>query len=109
MKDIFAIIFGIIVLIVVGLSIRGGALLSNMFFAPKEEAVRREVFEQSKAFNQGTIQELSTMYREYNAQGTSDTQRKAIKAVALHQTADFDIEKLPPYLYGWISQLRQEM
>lgn len=109
MKEIFAVIFGVIVLITIGLSIRGGALLSNKFFAPKEEAVRREVFEQSKAFNQGAIQELSTMYREYHAPGTSESQRKAIKSVVLHQTADFNIENFPPYLYGWISQLRQEM
>ena len=109
LKTVGAVVFSILAVSLVAFVLRGGALVSNSFFAPKEEAVRREVFENSKAFNQGTIQELSTMYREYNAPGTTESQKKAIKAVVLHQTADYAVEKLPNHLYSWVSQLRQEM
>lgn len=45
--------------------IMGNEFFLYKFFAPKAEAVRREVFEQSKAFNQGMIQELQNMQFRY--------------------------------------------
>ena len=42
----------------VGWLAQGNDFLLFQFFAPKYEAVRRETFEQSKAYNQGMIQEL---------------------------------------------------
>ena len=79
------------------------------FWAPKQENARREVFEQTKAFQQGTIQELSKMYLQYSDPTTTQNQKDALASVALHQTADFDIESLReknPQLSSWINSLR---
>jgi hypothetical protein len=81
---------------------------SNFFmfhvFAPRYEQVRRETFEQSKAYNQGLAQELSAMQIEY-VKANAD-QKQALASVILHRTADFDENKLPPHLREFISGLR---
>lgn len=112
MKEWFKIIgIGLAVLLallVLGFGLRGASLFTYKFWAPQEENVRREVFENTKSFNQGTIQELAQAYNEFNDPKASEAQKAALKAMALHQTADFDIDKMPPYLAAWVGQLRQE-
>lgn len=98
----------LLALLVLGFGLRGANLFTYKFWAPQEENARREVFENTKSFNQGTIQELAQAYKEYHAPGATDTQKAALKAVVRHQTADFDIAKMPPYLAAWVGQLRQE-
>jgi hypothetical protein len=73
-------------------------------FAPRYEAVRRETFEQSKAYNQGQIQELQNMQFQYLQASTE--QRDALASVILHRTADFDESRLPSDLHFFIQQLR---
>lgn len=75
-------------------------------FAPKYEQVRRETFEQSKAYNQGMVQELQNMQFEY-AKATKE-QQHALAAIILHRAADYDERQLPPDLRGFIAGLRRE-
>lgn len=79
-------------------------LISTKFFAPKFEAVRRETFEQSKAYNQGTIQEIEHLYLEYFK--ASDEHKKAIGSIVLHRLADFDKSKLSPELQDFVTKLK---
>jgi len=73
-------------------------------FAPKYEAVRRDTFEQSKAYNQGMVQELQNMQFQYVQ---ADKEHKAaLAAIILHRAADYDQDKLPPDLYSFIQGLR---
>ena len=74
------------------------------FFAPKEEAVRRQVFEQSKAYNQGMVQELQNMEFEYVKSGPNE--KAALASIILHRAADYDEDKLPPDLRAFIDGLR---
>lgn len=75
------------------------------FFAPKEEAVRRQVFEQSKAYNQGMVQELQNMQYQYVQ---ADKEHKAaLASVILHRVADYDVDKLPPDTAAFIAELRR--
>lgn len=47
------------------------------FFEPKREAVRREVFENTKSYVHGKIQDLAKYYDEYRRK-TDVTEREAI-------------------------------
>lgn len=75
-------------------------------FAPKNEQVRRETFEQSKAYRQGMIQELQNMQFEYVQ--ASPEHKSALASVILHRAAAFDLEKpdVPLDLYRFIQDLK---
>lgn len=94
--------------LILGLSwiVQGNDFFLTKVFAPKYEAVRRETFEQSKAYNQGTVQELQRMRFEY-VKATPD-QKVALASVILHQVADYDVNKLPPDLQEFIEALKRE-
>ena len=106
-------VVGVTLLVVVLLSGLGWLVQGNNFFlyqvfAPKYEQVRRDTFEQSKAYNQGMIQELQNMQFEY-VKATPD-QQAALASIILHRAADFDIDQpeVPPDLRRFIQQLRRE-
>jgi hypothetical protein len=76
------------------------------YFAPKQEAVRRQVFEQSKAYNQGMIQELQNMQFEYLK--TDKAHQAALASIILHRAADYDVDKLPADLRHFIQSLKEK-
>ncbi len=76
------------------------------WLAPRQEAVRRQTFEESKAYNQGMIQEIQNMqfaYFEADAE-----HKKALASIILHRVADYDVSKFPIDLQQFIEQLRKE-
>jgi hypothetical protein len=86
--------------------IQGNDFFLYQKFAPKYEQVRRTTFEQSKAYNQGMIQELQNMQFQYQ---TADSSHKAILGdIILHRTADYDENKLPSDLRSFIQDLKRE-
>jgi len=95
--------------------IQGDDFLLYSYWAPKQEAVRREVFEQTKSYNQGMIQELQNMQFEYIKADPSH--QKALRSIILHRAADFDSNKrfieshfaLPEDLHSFIEQLKRDM
>lgn len=101
---------GFIALIAVMLGLawifQGNDFFMYKYFAPKQEAVRREVFEQSKAYNQGMIQELQNMQFEYVK---ADAEHKAaLASIILHRSADYDVNKMPEDLKAFIQDLRRQ-
>ena len=86
---------------------QGNEFFLYRYFAPKEEAVRRQVFEQSKAYNQGMVQELQNMQFQY-VRATKE-QRASLRSIILHRVADYDRDKLPDDLRSFISSLEREM
>jgi hypothetical protein len=97
---------GIVVLVIGAFAIQGTDFFLYKVFAPKQEAVRRQTFEQSKAYNQGMVQELQNMMFEY-VKATPE-QQEALGALILHRVADYDVEKLPPDLRDFVVKLRAE-
>ena len=61
MKIVGICVLAIILLLGLGWLVTGNDFFLFKVFAPKYEQVRRETFEQSKAYNQGMIQELQNM------------------------------------------------
>lgn len=93
-----------LVIIAISWIATGNEFFLYKFFAPKTEAVRRQTFEQSKAYNQGMAQELSRMKYDWI---TADAEHKAALAAYARQTsADYPLDKLPPDLRTWVLQIR---
>jgi hypothetical protein len=86
--------------------VQGNDFFLAKVFAPRMEAVRRETFEQSKAYNQGMIQELQNMQFEY-LQAKPD-QKQALASLILHRAADYDQDRLPADLKFFIEKLKRE-
>ena len=85
---------------------QGNDFFMYKFFAPKYEDARRNVFENTKSYNQGYIQELQNMQFEYVK---ADKEHKvALASIILHRAADYPEDKLPSDLRAFISQLRSE-
>lgn len=99
--------FGALVMMaLIAFAIQGTDFFLYKTFAPKREAVRREVFEQSKAYRDGLMQELRSAQIDY-AKATSPQQRQAIRSLVLHDAAGFG-DDLPPDLDRFVRTVRDE-
>ncbi len=110
MKDVLA-FFGIIIgVTVLGTGaawlIQGNDFFMYRMFAPQYEQVRRETFEQSKAYRQGSIQELQSM--QFQWAQADDAHKVALADLILHRAADFDENVMPNDLRSFIEQLRRD-
>lgn len=82
-------------LIIVGLLVgtwiaTGNDFFLYKYFAPKQEAVRRQVFEGTKSYNQGMIQELENMEAQYI---TADKDHKeALADLILHRASGYNLD-----------------
>lgn len=86
--------------------LQGNDFFMYRFFGLKYENTRREIFEQSKAYNQGMIQELQNMQFEYLK--ADEAHKNALASLILHRAADYDVEKMPTDLKYFIMQLKRE-
>lgn len=99
-------ILGLVALLGFGWLLTGNNLAMQNFFNPKFEAVRRNTFEQSKAYNEGMVQELQNMQFEY-IKADKDA-KLALRAIILHRSANFNENNLPTDLYEFIQNLKRE-
>jgi hypothetical protein len=80
-------VFGVIGLLIILASLAFGLRWAGIqwtgFFGPKEENVRRQIFEETQSFNEGKQQDLAKYYLEYQ-KGDEQT-KAAIKAVVQAQ------------------------
>ena len=76
------------------------------FFAPKRENIRREVFEQTKSYTHGKIQDLAKYFEEYQ-NAKSDSDKNTIKSLIIMNFAEFDETKINSYkLQDFLIQMR---
>lgn len=104
MKTILATIGFLIAIFALGWIIQGQDFFMFKVFAPKYEQVRRETFEQSKAYNQGMVQELQNMQFEYEK--ASPEHKAALRSIILHRAADYPPDKMPPDTAAFIQSLK---
>ncbi len=100
----FMALFG---LLAIGLLVAGINLYaygSFALFAPRYEAVRRDVMIQSRAYSEATTRELYRLKLQYQ-KAANDDQKATIKAMALHEAQSFDRDRLPSDLQLFITQL----
>jgi hypothetical protein len=103
----FAAIFALILLAAVGFGLRYLGYLNTAFFAPRNEAIRRDVMIESRAYSEATVREMYNFQRQYLA-ATTDEQRNAIKASARHAASGYGVNRLPADLQVFVRQLNQE-
>jgi len=76
------------------------------FFGPKREAVRREVFKQTRSYNEGKEQELIKLRLEYLRE-TNEAAKKAIASTIRHSFADYDDSLIDsPELRAFLRQIK---
>lgn len=85
-------IVGVVLLIVLAFGLELGGLEWKKFFAPKHAAVHREVFKESRSFNEGKLQDLVKYRLEYLR--ASDDDKAALKSTIMMMFADFDENSL---------------
>lgn len=89
-----------------GWVIEGNDFFLYKVFAPRREAVRRETFEQSKAYNDGMAQELRSAQIDY-VKATPD-QKQAIGSIVMHRVSGYDQSKLPADLRAFVRQVESD-
>ncbi len=94
-----AIIFG------VSWAVKDNYLREAKHFDPKFEAVRRETYEQTKSYRQGSVQRLSNLCMQVSS--ADDAHKGMIYQVISHEAAEWDIKDVPSHLQGCLSTARQ--
>ena len=103
---LFVFLLALILLFGVGWLSEGNDFFMYKFFAPKREAVRRQVFENTKSYTQGMVQELRGYQVAYLQAGTNS--QMALASVILHEYADYPDDKLPSDLRQFMQTLRAQ-
>jgi len=75
------------------------------FIAPQQENARREVFEQTKSFNQGMTMKLLD-YRKQYMFAKSPGDKAAIASVVSHLYADYSPDNLDPELREFLKDCK---
>ena len=78
-------------------------LFSSAFFGPREEAVRRRIFEQSQAYNAGMIRDLENLKLDYLV--ADEAHRAALRGVILHRFSSYG-GRPPPDLETFYNSLQ---
>lgn len=94
----------LVVLYGLGFAATGGDLLIYKFWAPKQAAAERQVFEQTPSFVHGKIEYLTRLRFEY--QSASGVQKHAIAQLILDEASTVDNLQLPIDLQLFISSLK---
>lgn len=91
--------------------IQGNEFFMYKYFGPRREAVRRQIFETSRAFNQGMVQELQNMQFDYVKLGAGQVNEKAaLASIILHRSSGFNLDDpiVPTDLRDFINGLKRE-
>lgn len=104
LKIIGSCVAGVLCIIALTWIVQGNDFFMYKFFAPKMEDVRRQVFEETKSYNQGVIQELRTAQMDYIK--ASPEQKSMLASVIVHRYADFPVSRLPYDLQEFMLKLQ---
>ena len=99
------IVFTILLLVVVMFGLEYGSLKWKGFFAPKHEAVRREVFKETRSYNEAKLQDLVKYRLEYIKTKDEET-KKAIASTIRMMYAEYDETKLPIELREFVKNIK---
>jgi hypothetical protein len=64
------------------------------FFGPKQAAVERKIFKETRSYNEGMIQQLSR-YRLQYVRSKDEVERQAILSTVRSMFAEYDADTLP--------------
>jgi hypothetical protein len=100
---------GILGIVVLTWIFQGNDFYLYKVFAPRQEAVRRQVFEQSRAFNQGMVQELENMQFKY-AEENDEGAKTALADIVIHRASGYnmDDDSVSQSLRSFVQSLKDE-
>ncbi|CAB4152694.1 hypothetical protein UFOVP602_19 [uncultured Caudovirales phage] len=89
--------------LLLGWILAANGIAMGAIFSPLQEQVRRETFEQSKAYNDGMVQEIRAMQFEYIK---ADADHKiALASVIKHRIAGYPENNFPSDISSFIRSL----
>lgn len=101
----------IIAIVVFGLAIgwfaAGNDFFMYKYFAPKQEEVRRDVYEHTKSYHQGNIQRLANLCSQVTDPNTPDDHKGMINDTIQHEFAEWDLNDVPGYLQSCLLTARK--
>jgi hypothetical protein len=103
-RVVLAIFATMVVLYVLGFLATGGDLAIYRFWAPKQEAARREVYEHTKSYHQGSVQRLGTLCIQ--VANADDDHKVMINDVIAQEFAEWDTSDVPAHLQGCLATAR---
>lgn len=108
MKVVGAVIGVLVGIVALTWMVQGNDFFMYKYFGPKYEQQRREIFEQSRAFNQGMVQELQNM--QFNYVKATPEQKDALASIILHRSSGYNLEDsiVPGDLRSFVEQLRRD-
>jgi hypothetical protein len=98
-------IIGIVLLIALAFGLELGGLKWEEYFATKRANVRRKVFEQTKSYNEGKVQDL-IRYRMQYLRAKTDTEKEVLASTIRHMFADYDENKLSVELKLFLKEIK---
>lgn len=98
-------ILSIIIFIALAFAFELGGLKWDRYFKPKHENVRREVFKETRSYNEAKAQEL-LKYRYEFMTAKDDVTKQAIADLIRHTFAEYDETKLSPELCSFLRQIK---
>lgn len=104
MKATLVVLLCLVLLLGIIWAVQGADFFIYKVFAPKYEQVRRETFEQSRAFNEGEKQHLASIQAQFVT--ATPEQQKALANLVMQNYAAYDISKLTPQLRDFYEQCR---
>ena len=92
-------------LILLAFALELGGLKWSKYFKPKKEEVRREVFEETKSYNEGKEQDL-VRYRMQFLKADSEGDKEAIASTVRLMFANYDESKLSSELRTFLKEMK---
>jgi hypothetical protein len=89
-----------------GFLIQGQSFILYKYFAPKEEAVRTQIYRQNQSYQDGTVNDLTKLQIEY-AGATSPEQKMILADAVIHKSATYT-GPMPYELKVFITKIRSE-
>ena len=104
MKYVFWGFLSLIGLIGLGWGLSYNSIWMKRVLGVMHENVNREIFEETKSYNEGKIQQLAKYRLEYLKADSEG--KEAIKSTIQTMFADFNKDNLPLELEGFLTQMR---
>jgi hypothetical protein len=99
------VVLGFIVFIALVLALDYGGFLWGSVMMPKREALRREVFENTRSFNEAKLQQISKYKFEFD-RAENEESKRAVRSVVRNTFSDYSINDLPTELQYFIQECR---
>jgi hypothetical protein len=109
MKTVGAVVLVIVAILGLTWIAQGNDFFMYQYFAPKYEGARRQVFEQTRSFNQGMVQELQNMQFDY-VKEKDPKAKAALASVILHRVSGYNLNDpiVPADLREFIEGLKKQ-